>query len=84
MTCIIISIFKTDDLALTQEDKVVDLWISFPMQLESSHSNIGVKSYDENTAGRRNWTGSTTLDFINYFGHQDGRSGSCSELQSCR
>ena len=26
----------------------------------------------------------TILNFINYFGHQDGRSGSCSELQSCR
>ena len=58
------------ELALAQEEKVVDLWIRFPMHLESSHSDIGVKSYDQNTAGRRNWTGSTNLrlyDFVNYF-----------------
>ena len=75
------------ELALAQEEKVVDLWISFPMYLESSHSDNGIKSYDQKTADYRNRTGSTNLrfyEFVNYFDLQDGRTGSRSELQSCR
>ena len=79
--------YKTTELALVQEENIVEFWISFPMYLESSHSDIGVKNYDQNTAGRRNWTSSMNLrlyDFVNYFDLQDGRPGSRSVLKSCR
>ena len=50
LTSKIISAFKMIDLGFDVNYKVVATWISFNLQLESPHSDIGVKSYAQNTA----------------------------------
>ena len=51
--CTMIWTFRMAELALAIEDKVVENCVIFLLELESPHSNIGVKSYDQNTVGRR-------------------------------